>query len=157
WTNSWLYELPFGKGRSFMNVGGLSNVLLGGWQFGGILTLQDGFPLTALCSSGAVQNGGGACYPDATGINPNFESGEDRKRQRFFNLDAFIDRGPIGPRYRYGNSARNTIIGPGIINLDISLHKKFSISESKYVEFRTEFFNMPNHPIWNPPGRTLGQ
>jgi Carboxypeptidase regulatory-like domain/TonB dependent receptor len=156
WINSWLYELPFGKGRRFMNSGGLPNALLGGWQLGGILTLQDGFPLTALCSSGALQNGGGACYPDATGVSPNFESGEDRKRERFFNTAAFVDRGPIGPRFRYGNSARNTIIGPGIINLDASLHKKFNISEERYVEFRTEFFNTANHPIWNPPGRQLG-
>ena len=43
WTNSWLYELPFGKGRRFMNSGGLPNVLLGGWQFGGILTFRTAF------------------------------------------------------------------------------------------------------------------
>src|SRR3989442_881990 len=60
-----------------------------------------------------------------------------------------------GPQFRYGNSARNTVIGPGIINFDASINKKFTVSESKYVEFRTEIFNLPNHPIWSPPGRTL--
>ena len=155
WTNSWLYELPVGRGKRFLKDGGVANVILGGWQFGGILTLQDGFPLTAYCSSGAIQNGGGSCYPDATGISPTLESSE-QSRTRFFDTAAFVDRLPGGPRFRYGNSARSTITGPGIINFDASINKKFDITESKFVEFRAEFFNLPNHPIWNPPGTTLG-
>ena len=156
WTNSWLYELPVGKGKRFLKAAPAADFILGGWQVGGILTLQDGFPLTAYCSSGAIQNGGGSCYPDATGINPNLPRGE-QTRTRFFDPAAFINRGPIGPKFRYGNSARDTIIGPGIINLDASANKKFTLTESKFVEFRTEFFNLPNHPIWSPPGTTLGQ
>jgi hypothetical protein len=154
-TGSWLYDLPIGKGQRFMNVGGIANAILGGWQFGGILTLQDGFPLTALCGPGNIQGGGGVCYPDATGISPNFENRSDKKRERFFNTAAFVDRSPGGPQFRYGNAARNTIIGPGIISFDASANKKFAFSESKYLEFRTEFFNLPNHPIFNPPGRQL--
>jgi Carboxypeptidase regulatory-like domain/TonB dependent receptor-like, beta-barrel len=157
WTSSWLYELPFGKGRMHMNTGGIANAILGGWQLGGIFTLQDGFPLTAYCGPGTIQNGGGSCYPDATGIDPNFSSRSEKKRERFWNTAAFVDRGPGGPQYRFGNAARNTIIGPGIISLDASVDKKFHITESKYFEFRTEFFNMPNHPIFNPPGTTLRQ
>jgi len=124
---------------------------------GGIFTLQDGFPLTAYCGPGTIQNGGGSCYPDATGINPNFSSRSEKKRERFWNTAAFVDRGPVGPQYRFGNAARNTIIGPGIISLDASIHKRFEVTEGKYFEFRTEFFNMPNHPIFNPPGTTLRQ
>ena len=66
-----------------------------------------------------------------------------------------MDRLPFGPQYRYGNAARNTVIGPGIVDFDASINKRFTVSESKYVEFRTEVFNLPNHPIWSPPGRTL--
>src|SRR5207244_7664221 len=91
WTNSWLYELPVGKGKRFLKDDRLANFVLGGWQFGGILTLQDGFPLTAYCSSGAVQNGGGSCYPDTTGISPNLPRGEQTPK-RFFNTAAFVDR-----------------------------------------------------------------
>lgn len=68
---------------------------------------------------------------------------------------AFVDRLPGGPRYRYGNSARSTIIGPGIINFDASINKKFDLTETRFIEFRAEFFNMPNHPIWNPPNTTV--
>ena len=153
-TTSWLYELPFGKGQRFMNTGGIANVILGGWQVGGILTLQDGFPITALCGGGLIQNGGASCYPNATGISPNLKRSE-KKRERFFNTDAFVDLAPGRPQFVFGNAARNTIIGPGIISFDASANKKFSFGESRYLEFRTEFFNMPNHPIFNPPGRTL--
>jgi hypothetical protein len=154
-TASWLWDLPFGKGQRFMNTGGIANAILGGWQLGGILTLQDGFPLTAQCLSGAIQNGGGICYPNATGISPNFKSRSEKKRERFFNTDAFVDLAPGRPAFQFGNAARNTIIGPGIISFDASANKRFSFSESKYLEFRTEFFNMPNHPIFSPPGRDL--
>jgi hypothetical protein len=64
WTNSWLWDLPVGKGRRFLKNSRAADFLAGGWQLGGILTLQDGFPLTAYCSTGSVQNGGGSCYPD---------------------------------------------------------------------------------------------
>jgi len=153
-TTSWLYELPFGKGQRFMNTGGVANAILGGWQFGGILTLQDGFPITALCGPGLIQNGGGVCYPNATGISPKLNRSE-QKRERFFNTDAFVDLAPGRPQFVFGNAARNTIIGPGIISFDASANKKFSFGESRYLEFRTEFFNMPNHPIFSPPGRDL--
>ena len=54
-----------------------------GWQVGTILTLQDGFPLTATCGSGAVQNGGDTCLADATGINPNLPRGQQDPRAFF--------------------------------------------------------------------------
>jgi hypothetical protein len=120
------------------------------------LTLQDGFPFTVLCGPGNIQNGGGACYPDATGVDPNLPRSQ-RRGTHFFNTDAFVDRLPSGPQYRYGNAARNTVTGPGIVDFDASVNKKFTVSESTYVEFRTEVFNLPNHPIWNPPGRQLRQ
>ena len=66
-----------------------------------------------------------------------------------------MDRIPSGGPFRFGNTARNSVIGPGIISFDASVNKKFNLTESKYLEFRTEIFNLPNHPIWNPPGTQL--
>jgi hypothetical protein len=169
WTSSWLWELPVGKGKRLLGSGGIADVFLGGWQLGGILTLQDGFPFTVLCGPGNVQNGGGVCYPDSTGVNPNLDRSA-QTRTRFFNCGpvnpltgactpdatgAYVDRIPAGGNFRYGNTARNSVIGPGIISFDASLNKKFNFTESKYLEFRTEVFNAPNHPIWNPPGNQL--
>jgi hypothetical protein len=154
WTSSWLWELPFGRGKQFLSGGGVADFVLGGWQLGGILTLQDGFPFTVLCGPGNIQNGGGVCYPDSTGVDPNLPR-DQQTRTRFFNTDAYVDRIPATGPFRYGTTARNSVTGPGIISFDASLNKKFNLTESKFLEFRTEVFNLPNHPIWNPPGNQL--
>ena len=137
-----------------MNRGGAADLLLGGWQLGGILTLQDGFPFTLTCGPGNVQNGGGVCYPDSTGLDWELPA-DQRTRTHYFNTDAFVDRNPAGGPFRYGTVPRNSLIGPGIISLDASANKRFALGGSKYVEARIEAFNLPNHPIWNQPGSQL--
>jgi hypothetical protein len=154
WTSSWVWELPVGKGKRLLGDNRLADSVLGGWQLGGILTLQDGFPFTVQCGPGNIQNGGGICYPDSTGADPNLPRTQ-QTRTHFFNTDAYVDRIPAAGNFRYGATARNSVIGPGIISFDASVNKKFNLTESKYVEFRTEIFNLPNHPIWNPPGAQL--
>src|SRR4029453_307061 len=153
WTTSWLWDLPFGKDRAHLNHGGPLYFVLGGWQLGGILTLQDGFPFTVTCGPGNIQNGGGVCYPDSTGVDWRL-SGDERSRTRWFNTDAFVDRNPPGGPFRYGTVARNSLIGPGIVSVDASANKRFQLKDS-YLELRVEIFNLPNHPIWNQPGSQL--
>jgi len=153
WTTSWLWDLPFGKNRALLNHGGPVDFVLGGWQLGGILTLQDGFPFTVTCGPGNIQNGGGACYPDFTGVDWRLPS-DQQTRTRFFNTDAFVDRSPATGAFRYGTVPRNSLIGPGIISLDASANKRFMMG-SKYLEARIEVFNLPNRPIFNQPGSQL--
>jgi Carboxypeptidase regulatory-like domain len=153
WTTSWLWDLPFGKNRAMLNHGGPVDFVLGGWQLGGILTLQDGFPFTVTCGPGNIQNGGGACYPDFTGVDWRLPS-DQQTRTRFFNTDAFVDRSPATGAFRYGTVPRNSLIGPGIISLDASANKRFMMG-SKYLEARIEVFNLPNRPIFNQPGSQL--
>jgi hypothetical protein len=157
-TASFLYELPFGKGRARAIENPVANFVLGGWQVGGIFTVQTGFPLTAFCGPGNIQNGGNYCAPDVVpGQSPNDIS--DRTVQRLFNSAAFVDRLGQNPAaitdFRSCNSGRNTITGPGITSIGASLTKLFRISERQRLEFRSEFFNLPNHPIFAPPGTTL--
>jgi hypothetical protein len=132
----------------------LGDWLLGGWQLGGIVTLQDGFPFTVYCGPGNVQNGGGACYPDSTGIDSKLPASE-RSRTRYFNTEAFVDRDPPDGPHRYGTVARNSLIGPGIVSVDASANKRFPLRDGRYIELRVEVFNLPNHPIWNQPGNQL--
>jgi hypothetical protein len=77
----------------------------------------------------------------------------------WFNSGAFVNRdgfvAGVGP-YRFGDSGRNVIIGPGIVELDASLQKSFTITEKSHLDFRAEFFNTPNHPIFGEPGSTIG-
>ena len=154
WTSSWLWELPVGQGKRFFGNHRLADFALGGWQLGGILTFQDGFPFTVQCGPGNIQNGGGICYPDSTGANPNLPR-DQQTSTRFFNTDAYVDRIPASGPFRYGTTARNSVIGPGIISFDASLNKKFNLAESRFIEFRTEVFNLPNHPIRSQPGVQL--
>ena len=127
WTTSGIWEVPVGRDRRFLNRGGVVDFVLGGWQLGGILTLQDGFPFTVTCGPGTVQNGGGTCYPDATGVDWRLPSSE-RSRTRYFNAAAFVDRDPaLGSAFRYGSVKRNSLIGPGITSLDASINKQFHV------------------------------
>jgi hypothetical protein len=152
WTTSWLWDLPVGKDRRFLNRGGVLDAIAGGWQIGGIVTLQDGFPFTVLCGGGTIQNGGGVCYPDPTGEEWQLD---DPTRTRWFNTNAFVDRNPAGGPFRYGTVARNSLIGPGIVSVDASANKRFALPGGTYAELRIEVFNVGNHPIWNQPGNTL--
>lgn len=96
----------------------------------------------------------------AIGAGPNLGRGK-QDPTRWFNTAAFVDRigmnlpAQLPTEYRFGNSNRNTIIGPGIINIDASLNKNFAITEAQRLEFRFEVFNAPNHPNWGQPGTTL--
>ncbi len=158
WTTSFLYELPIGKGKAVLgNMNRVANTLIGGWQIGGITTLQSGFPFTLYCGSGPVQNGGDNCYPDNLGGN-SILAGDQRGPSKWFNTGNFVNRidNPTLPQYRYGNNARNNIIGPPLVDVDFSTSKNFRFTEKRGLEFRTEFFNLLNHPIFGQPNATVG-
>ncbi|MCU1257795.1 MAG: hypothetical protein JWO80_680 [Bryobacterales bacterium] len=158
WTTSFLYELPIGHGKAVLGDSNrFVDSLLGGWQLGGIATLQSGFPFTLYCGSGPVQNGGDNCYPDNLGGNPTLDSNL-RGPNRWFKTENFVNRinDPSLPQYRYGNNARNNVIGPPLVDVDFSTMKTFRFSERRGLEFRAEFFNLLNHPIFNQPGTTVG-
>ncbi|MDX2179964.1 MAG: TonB-dependent receptor [Bryobacteraceae bacterium] len=157
-TASFLYEIPFGKGRP-VPLSGFANVLLGGWQLGGILTFQSGFPVTVTCGAGNIQNGGGYCKPDAvSGVDGN-KAKDQRTVQQWFNTAAYVDRIGQNPaaitQFRYGTAGRNTIIGPGIASLDASVNKMFRFAESHVIELRGEAFNLSNTPNFGQPGGQL--
>jgi hypothetical protein len=143
-----LYELPFGDGKPFLQSG-LAGAILGGWQLSTILTKSSGFPLTAYTGADRSNTGGGQDRPNATGGDPNLP-GDQQTIARWFSTDAFVQQ-PFGT---FGNVGRNTIIGPGISNVDASIMRNFRMA-NKYLQFRFEAFNMLNNPIWNDPSTTL--
>jgi len=160
-TNSFLYELPFGKGKTWMNRGGVANAVLGGWQLGGIITFQSGFPASIFCGPGNWQNNDSTCYGDATGINPDL-SGDQRGPSRFFNTAAFVNRAGFANNaansltsYRYGNAGRNVLTGPRIVDVDASIIKLWALGETRRLEFRAEFYNAWNTTMFDPPNTTV--
>jgi hypothetical protein len=134
----------------------LIDAVVGGWQVGGIFNRNAGFPFSISCQSGVYTNGGGGCRADVTGLKPALPNPQPNN---WFNLAAFTNRTDfvtgVGP-YRYGTSGRNVVFGPGVTDLDFSLQKVFHPTERANLEFRSEFFNLANHPIFYLPGSTVG-
>ena len=150
---SWTYSLPFGKGRSFLQSGGISNALLGGWQVNGIFSKQSGFPLTPV--TGAPYSGADAGAIIATDRPNRIKDGNLPTSQRtwthWFDTTAFVANNPG----QYGDSGRGIISSDGIRNWDISLFKEFQLKERARLQFRTEVFNAFNNVNFGFPDLTL--
>jgi outer membrane receptor protein involved in Fe transport len=145
-----LYQLPFGRGRRFLNGGGaLREQVLGGWQIRGILTLQSGALTTPVLTT-ATSNTGSFTRPNrvCNGKLP----GSQRSIARWFDTSCFVNP----PPFQFGNSGRNIIAGPGLATYDFSLDKDFLLSEKMGLEFRSEFFNIFNRANFGLPGRAIG-
>jgi hypothetical protein len=144
-TASYLYELPFGKGKEFLNKGGILDLALGGWQTNGILTIQTGQPFSPVLQT-STTNGTGS-RPDVVG-----KVTYPKTLQRWFDPSAYGTPAP----YTYGNASRNSLFGPGRTNWDMSLFKNFVIREQIRFEFRAEAFNVFNHPQFGLPNQSIG-
>jgi hypothetical protein len=151
WVTSGLYQLPFGpKAKYLANSGKVVSALVSNWQFGVILTLQSGMPLTALDGKDVLNTGGTgiAERPDATGISAQLSN---PSVTNWFNKAAFVYNAP----YIYGNDGRNNIIGPNVMVTDMSVTKSIKATERFGAELRWEVFNATNHPIFGVPNATL--
>lgn len=169
-----MYELPFGNGRKF-------GAILGGWELGGVVNARTGLPLDIritrpdivyrdtrngsyvnspiVLGNGAVATvpvinvpGGGNSrdvrFPDVVaGVNPLLASSD---RRFVLNPAAFATPGPG----TFGNLGRGALHGPGLSQFDLTLHKKFSLSERVRSEFRFEAYNLFNRANFaNPVAR----
>ena len=152
------WELPFGRGRRWINDG-LGARALGGWQLANILTLQTGQPLTAILPtalSGTQSNG--TDRPDLI-ANPSLP-GNQRSPARWFNTAAlqtppvFVDQ--LGAFSIPGNEGRNVITGPDYKVWDTSLERRVQFRERIGMVFRADFFNLSNHPNFDRPGLIFG-
>jgi hypothetical protein len=155
---SGVWQLPFGSKARWAQTGAASH-LLGGWQLANIVTLQSGQPLTTVLAtalSGTQSNG--TDRPDLI-ANPNLPAGQ-RDASHWFNTNAFAAP-PIfydaqGAYSIPGNEGRNVVTGPGLASWDATLERHFHLSEQMNMVFRTDVFNLTNHPNLNRPGLIVG-
>lgn len=150
---SYLWELPFGRGRALAgNISPGWNRLIGGWQLNGITSYQSGRPFTINSSFDHSNTGSSNIRPDATGISPDLPS-EERSVRRWINAAAF--RTPDG--FAFGNTGRNVGTGPSLTNFDVSAFKDFAFDAEarRRLQFRAEFFNVMNTPQLQIPNRTF--
>ena len=152
---TFLYELPFGKGRKFLNnANRFVDALFGGWELSGILLLQTGPFLTVTTSSdpsGTGYNfcpcnfGNGGRADTVPGVNPY----AGQSIAQWINPAAFADPGNnIG---RFGDASQGDVTGPGQKVLSSSLIKRFKITERARMEIGAQVANLTNHPNYQPP------
>jgi len=139
---SWTYELPFGKGREFgTSWNPVLNQVLGNWNFNGIMTLSQGQPISV--SRPSVNDGKNASLSSPT-------------IDRWFNTSVFSPAAP----FTFGNvgPVLSDVRSDGIKNFDLVLVKNFPFSIHDHpgqVEFRSEFFNAFNHPLFAAPNGSV--
>ncbi len=153
-VNTWVYDLPFGAGKPLAQTG-VARVLFGGWQISGIASMQSGFPFTINLrgDTAGVGAGTGGIFvrPIAVqGVKVALPASE-RSAARFFNTSAFL----MPAAFTFGNVGRNTVIGPGLTNIDAVIARSFRLSDRASLQFRGEFFNATNHPNYSIVGRII--
>jgi hypothetical protein len=148
---SYIYDLPFGRGRRFANgASGLANQILGNWQMSGVFSAATGnyYTATDVVSVSNTDCGGFVgfnCSRPALVGNPN---AKPCIPGTLFNACAFSDNNitpGIIPQGTFGDAGRNIIQGPGYKTWDTSLVKQFPVRDQMRFEFRAEFFNVLNH------------
>jgi len=157
-TFSSTWQLPFGAGGRWARQGAARRIL-GDWQLASIVTLQTGQPLTAVLPtalSGTQSNG--TDRPDLI-ANPNPPGGQ-RSPGHWFDTSAFAAPpafyDPLGAYSIPGNEGRNVITGPNLKTWDASLERHFRLTEHLNTVFRTDFFDLTNHPNFDRPGLIFG-
>ncbi|MBZ5539694.1 MAG: carboxypeptidase regulatory-like domain-containing protein [Acidobacteriia bacterium] len=146
-TENVIINLPFGKGRKYMSdAAGVQQALLGGWQLTSLGTFQSGMPFSVLAGYGITGVGDAIDFPDRLNqISANTTTGDINN---WINTAAYVEQAPG----HLGNSARNSAKGPGFSNLDFGIGKDFTITEQIGLKFRTDMFNVLNHPNFGLPG-----
>ncbi|MBM3783803.1 MAG: carboxypeptidase regulatory-like domain-containing protein [Acidobacteria bacterium] len=151
-VNSTIWDLPFGKGQRWADKGGILNQVLGGWQVGTIMTIQNGRPINSAAGYDAPGTGSfGDPRGNTNGRNP-YLPGADRTSERWLDRSAFFYTAPG----TFGNIARNRLLGPSQFIWDFSTLKNFPITENHRLQFRFEAFNFPNHPVLGNYGASWG-
>ncbi|MCI0625787.1 MAG: carboxypeptidase-like regulatory domain-containing protein [Acidobacteria bacterium] len=154
---SYIWELPFGKGRRF-SLAGPAEWVLGGWEFTGITTFEAGVPLPVGLGTDNLGGAGGS-RPNLTG-DPNKGP---KTPLKWFDTSVFSAPVPIGqvianrldPLLAAGNAGRAPIRGPGIQNWDLGIFKNFRITEASRLQFRVEMFNAFNNVNFGNPDTTF--
>jgi Carboxypeptidase regulatory-like domain len=148
------YELPIGKGKKFVNHGGVVNQLVGGWQISPLLTYATGTPFGAVSVPGDPLGNGAGNRPNLVSGQPlTFSYSNVYKGAPVINAAAFSDPGvwAIGNEPRAMSALRN----PFRYNENIALAKKFFVGEHVKLKLEVEFFNVFNRVYFGSPNTDL--
>ena len=147
-VGNYTYELPFGKGRHFLGSSSRSlDLLVGGWQTSGIVTIGSGLPFSLNFDSSLP--GWPSNYADKVG-NPHVSN---PSLAQWFNPAAFA----VPAEYAFGNAAPNSLFGPHYFDWDTGIFKTFPLTEKFKLTFRSDLMNVLNHPNFGNPNNDISQ
>jgi hypothetical protein len=169
-----IYDMPFGKGKAFLNMPGVVDKIVGGWQLSGIYSWQSGNPFAITdtrgtfnkpsrsstqtpistltvaqikANLGVVKNSTGIFYINPALLDPNTLKGvgtDTLDNSATFANQVFFNPGAG----QIGNLPYLAFDAPAYQNLDLGLAKSTAITERVNTTFRADFFNAPNHPTF---------
>ncbi|MGH9309821.1 MAG: carboxypeptidase regulatory-like domain-containing protein [Vicinamibacterales bacterium] len=142
-----LTELPFGRGRRWLNNGGVLATIVGGWQVNNILSFYSGRPFTVTSSGTSLNSPGSTQMADQIKNDVEIFGGVGRDNSYFDPL-AFA---PV-TEARFGNAGFNTLRGPGVAQWDVGLFRQIPLGGTANVQLRVEAFNVTNRPHFANPG-----
>jgi hypothetical protein len=160
---NYVYELPFGKSKTFANHGILSSIL-GGFRTSGVYTYYSGHPFTVNGGGGLAAaldpNGAATATLNLIG-KPTLVHNTDcwfyaaQNPQCRVNAPNLTDAFSLPAPGVIGNSGRNTLRGPHTNVFDAALLREFPIHETANLEFRWEVFNVSNTPLFGQPNNNF--
>ena len=150
-----VYELPFGMGKPFMNQHAALDAVLGGWRLSGTFIYQDGTPFTVLDGGVNDYSQAGNVYANpVAGISP--KSGSCANGSAVHSVSCWFNTAAFETPTEQGNGAfgygrRNTLFGPRLSDINLSLAKTWHYKERAGLTLRADFVNVMNHPSFSLP------
>jgi hypothetical protein len=167
-TVSYVYELPYGKGKHFgSSANSVAQAVLGNWEVAGVTRARSGEAFDVLLGGDVTNTGAFPPRPDQIHNAQDFSFDVSDQKSVFncsnpghqthdcwFNQAAFAEPA-LAPgqsfAHLFGNARRAALRGPDMVNFDFSAYKTFQLGERFGLVFRAEFFNILNHPNFNLP------
>jgi hypothetical protein len=141
-----IYQLPIGQGRRFLNERSVAAALLGGWQLSSTFTAYSGAPFTVTSSTASLNAPGNPQLADQ--VKDNVEIyGDVGPETPYFDVTAFK---PVTDA-RFGNGTFNSLRGPGVRNIDLSVTRTITLGGAKTLQLKVDVFNLSNRPTFANP------
>jgi hypothetical protein len=166
------YELPFGKGKNYLSGSSVLDEVVGGWRLSGTFIAQSGVPFTVINNNnaarditGCAENDGGTAsggdVPNGCNWFPNVIASThvgNPNPNEWFNTAAFADAWTKGSGlpFAFGDERRNSLRGPRLSVLNLSIAKDFRFGERVRLQLRSDWVNALNHPSLGIPGQAFG-
>jgi hypothetical protein len=143
-------QLPFGKGKRWLNSGGVATALLSGWQLNGVFVAYSGNPFSVSASGASLNTPGNTQRANQVKSSVHY----DRRTgpgESWFDPLAFAPVTTVA----FGSAGFNTLRGPGTVNLDASIFRDFRVKDRTTIQFRFNTFNTTNTPHFSNPSANV--